>query len=143
MDPPPYSELESLEGLDWNAIASKITTDRISPRDYYALQILVRENTEDFVGMTELVGRTRGLWVNIIDLKRAYVFWKILHIFDESEYVNEIQLIEEFLSSDAGNLDMFLRYRGYEARQGTAAEAYRAFRIGNRVLRDLNLTEYY
>jgi len=142
MDPPPYSELESLEGLDWNTIACWITTEKISPRDYYALQILVRENTEKFVGMAELVGRARGIWVDIRDLKRAYIFWKILHIFDESEHVNEIKLIEEFLSTDA-SLDMFLRYRGYEAKHGTAAQAFLAFRVGNRVLTDLNLTDYF
>jgi hypothetical protein len=90
MDPPPYSELESMESLDWNILASRITTEKISPRDYYALRILVRENTEKFVGMAELVGRTRDTWVDIKDLKRAYVFWKILHIFDESELVNGI-----------------------------------------------------
>jgi hypothetical protein len=86
MDPPPYSELESMESLDWNTLASQITTENISPRHYYALRILVRENTERFVGMAELLGRTRD--VDIEDLKRAYVFWKILHIFDESELIN-------------------------------------------------------
>lgn len=90
MNPPPYSELESMESLDWNTLASRITTEKISPRDYYALRILVRENTEKFVGMAELVGRTRDTCVDIKDLKRAYVFWKILHIFDESELVNGI-----------------------------------------------------
>jgi hypothetical protein len=90
MDPPPYSELGSMESLDWKTLASRITTEKISPRKYYALRILVRENTEKFVpvGIAELVGGTRDVDIN--DLKRAYVFWKILHIFDESELINGI-----------------------------------------------------
>jgi hypothetical protein len=44
-----------------------------------------------------------------------YVYWKILHIFDESAPFNEIQLMEEFLSTGYAIL---LRYREYEARHG-------------------------
>jgi len=81
MDPPPYSEVE---GLDWNVVASRITTANISPSVYYALQMLVRETTENFVGLSELAGGTYR-WIDIGDLRRAYVYWKILHIFDNSE----------------------------------------------------------
>jgi hypothetical protein len=38
---------------------------------------------------------------------------------------------------------MFLQYRGYEAKHGTAAQAFQAFRVGDRLLTDLNLTEYF
>jgi len=83
MDPPPYSELE---GLNWNAIASRITTENISPPVYYSLQVLMREETEKFVGLSEISGGgTHSRWVDIRDLRRAYIYWKILHIFDDSE----------------------------------------------------------
>ena len=79
MDPPPYSESE---GLNWNIIASKITTENISPRIYYALQVLTREYTQRFVGISQYLGSERA---RINDLRNGQIYWKILHIFDESQ----------------------------------------------------------
>jgi hypothetical protein len=79
MDPPPYSESE---GPNWNIVASKITTENISPRIYYALQALTREYIERFVGRSIYIE-----WepASTRDLRRGQIYWKILHIFDESQ----------------------------------------------------------
>ena len=56
-------------------------------------------------------------------------------------HFDEMQLIEEFLANE-DDLDIFVKYRGYEAKHGTAAKAFQAFQVGRRVLTDLNLMEY-